>query len=228
MKKTIVTFAIFLSATTLSAQQKRGTFSILPKIGVSISNTNDKLFTVDGNSLDTKYKEGFTGGLDIAYQATSSVGISIGAYYSNQGNKYSSIEYTTSNKKISIGMQNVRADLSYLCVPVMAQIYVAKNFSCNAGVQADFGLYGKIKWDETTYEIQESGGKKPSETTEKFDKNFSPKKFGLSIPVGISYEYMNVILDARYNIGLTNTYDIPGDKTKKYCFLFTLGYRFVL
>ena len=227
MRKTIVTLAI-LSATTLSAQQKTGTFSILPKIGVSLTNTNDKLFTVDGNSLDTKYKGESSGGLDVAYQISSSIGVSVGAYYSNQGNRYSNIEYTTSNKKISIGMQNVRADLSYLCVPIMAQIYVAKNFSCNAGIQADFGLSGKIKWDETSYELQEDGGKKPSETTEKTDNNYSPKKFGVSIPVGISYEYMNVVLDARYNIGLSNTYDIPGDKTKKYCFLFTVGYRFVL
>lgn len=228
MKKAITTYAFLLCATTISAQQKPGTFSILPRIGASLSNTNDNTFVVDDNTLDTKYKGGFSGGVDFAYQMSSSIGISVGAYYSNQGNKYSSIEYTTSNKKISVGMENIHADMSYLCIPVMAQIYVAKNFSCNAGIQADLGLSGKIKWDETTYELQEDGGKKPSETAEKYDETLSPRKFGLSIPLGASYEYMNVVLDARYNIGLTNAYDISGDKTIKYCFLFTVGYRFTL
>ncbi len=227
MKKTIITHVILLCATALSAQQKAGTFSIIPKIGVCLTNTNDK-FSVSGNTLDTKYKEGFAGGLDLAYQVSSSIGVSVGAYYSNQGNRYSDIEYTTSNKKVSIGMQNIHTDLSYLCIPVMAQIYVAKNFSCNVGIQADLGLSGKIKWDETTYELQEDGGKKPSETVEKVDNGYSPKKFGVSIPIGISYEYMNVILDARYNILLTNVYNTTSDKTKKQCFLFTVGYRFSL
>ena len=27
------------------------------------------------------------------------------------------------------------------------------------------------------------------------------RKFSLSIPIGISYEYENVVLDARYNVG---------------------------
>ncbi len=228
MKQTITAFIAILGSTTLLAQQKVGVFSIVPKIGVCITNTNDKLFTANGKSLDTKYKEGFSGGFDLVYQTASSIGISFGVYYSNQGNRYCSVEYTTANKKISVGMQNIHADLSYISVPMAAQIYVARNLSCNAGIQADFGLSGKIKWDETTYELQDDGGKKPSETIENVDNNYSPKKFGFSIPVGISYEYMNVILDARYNFGITNVYNISNDKTKKYCFLFTVGYRFVL
>ncbi len=33
------------------------------------------------------------------------------------------------------------------------------------------------------------------------------KSLDLSVPVGISYEYMNVCLDARYNIGVTKVAD---------------------
>lgn len=52
------------------------------------------------------------------------------------------------------------------------------------------------------------------------------KKVDFAIPVGISYEYMNVILDARYNIGLTKVYDnIDG---KNSVFTFSAGYRFSL
>ena len=50
--------------------------------------------------------------------------------------------------------------------------------------------------------------------------------FDFSVPVGISYEYMNICLDARYNIGCTKV-----DKDVKGCnsvFQITLGYKFKL
>jgi hypothetical protein len=51
----------------------------------------------------------------------------------------------------------------------------------------------------------------------------------LGIPVGLSYEYKNVVLDARYYFGLTkidNT-ENPEDVRNRY-FSVTLGYRFHL
>ena len=51
------------------------------------------------------------------------------------------------------------------------------------------------------------------------------KKVALSIPIGISYEYMNVVLDARYNVELTKANEF-GSKDRT--FLFTVGYKFDL
>lgn len=61
----------------------------------------------------------------------------------------------------------------------------------------------------------------------------------VSIPIGVSYEYMGVILDARYNLGLTNASDISRVKDadgqpyiKENCknkgFSLSVGYRFTL
>ena len=47
-----------------------------------------------------------------------------------------------------------------------------------------------------------------------------------SIPVGISYEYANVCLDARYNIGVSHVWK-DGD-TNSQVFQLTLGYKFKL
>jgi len=45
-----------------------------------------------------------------------------------------------------------------------------------------------------------------------------------SIPVGLSYEYKNFVLDGRYNFGVTN---LAKDVTSKNSvFQFTLGYKF--
>ena len=50
--------------------------------------------------------------------------------------------------------------------------------------------------------------------------------FDLSIPVGLSYEYNNFVLDGRYNFGVTNI--AKGVNTKNSVFQFTLGYKFEL
>ena len=50
--------------------------------------------------------------------------------------------------------------------------------------------------------------------------------FNVSVPVGLSYEYKNVCLDVRYNIGLTKIYKDQGanDTSHNGTFMFTLGY----
>lgn len=55
------------------------------------------------------------------------------------------------------------------------------------------------------------------------------KSVDFGIPVGLSYEYKNIVLDARYYFGLTkidNTVD-PEDLRNRN-FSITLGYRFYL
>ena len=49
------------------------------------------------------------------------------------------------------------------------------------------------------------------------------KTFDLSIPIGISYEYMNLQLDLRYNHGLTSLGDFF-DKGHNRSIVLTLGY----
>ena len=51
--------------------------------------------------------------------------------------------------------------------------------------------------------------------------------FDLSVPVGVSYEYMNFVLDARYNWGLMKVVNV-GDAFYNRCFMLSLGYKFVL
>ncbi len=56
------------------------------------------------------------------------------------------------------------------------------------------------------------------------------KKLDVSIPIGISYEFDNVILDARYRFGVNNINDMKelSDKMRNSVFSFTVGYRFSL
>ena len=49
-----------------------------------------------------------------------------------------------------------------------------------------------------------------------------------AIPLGISYEFSHVVLDARYNFSLTKAISILGESTKHSVFQITLGYKFGL
>ena len=55
---------------------------------------------------------------------------------------------------------------------------------------------------------------------------FPRYSFDFAIPVGLSFENSNVVLDARYNIGVMKMVD--GDDTKNSVFQFTFGYKFSL
>ena len=45
-----------------------------------------------------------------------------------------------------------------------------------------------------------------------------------SIPVGLAYEYSNIALDVRYNIGITSVYKESADKIRNSTLMFTLSY----
>lgn len=132
-------------------------------------------------------------------------------------------EYTVSNRfSLAFGLNysqqgceqdklDVKYKMDYLTVPIVANFYVVKGLALKAGVQPGINLSAKID---------------PSEV--KFDE--AVKKFDLSIPVGLSYEFFNFVIDARYNFGVTKMFDL--DKinldSKNLAFQLTLGYKFTL
>jgi predicted porin len=100
--------------------------------------------------------------------------------------------------------------LDYLNVPVVADFYVARGLALKTGVQ--FGFLMNAKADEG-------------------DIKNSCEKFNFSIPVGISYEISNFVLDIRYNIALTKVNKYDGghnEKNRSDLVQFTVGYKFEL
>ena len=111
--------------------------------------------------------------------------------------------------------KDVNFNLDYLNIPILANIYFVKGLSLKAGIQPAFNVSNKVKIDGISID---------------YDK-YAPegaeiKTFDFSIPVGISYEYMNVCLDARYNIGVSKIADRGSDRNS--VFQITLGYKFKL
>ena len=95
---------------------------------------------------------------------------------------------------------------NYLNVPVLANYYVIPGLAVKAGLQPGFLLSAKMDGENVKDEL---------------------KSFDLSIPVGVSYEYQNFVVDARYNLGVTKV-SKEGDSAKNQVVQLTLAYKFKL
>ena len=62
-------------------------------------------------------------------------------------------------------------------------------------------------------------------STESWTSDVKMNKFDLSIPVGMSYEYNGVTLDARYNFGLIKLFSGVDDTVLNQVIAITLGYK---
>ena len=102
--------------------------------------------------------------------------------------------------------------LDYINIPILANVYVVKNLAVKVGIQPAFNVNSKAK---------ASQGDASSEAG--LD---AAKTFDFSIPIGLSYEYKNFVLDGRYNFGVTKTLDTADCKNS--VFQLTLGYKFDL
>src|SRR5574344_1801329 len=103
------------------------------------------------------------------------------------------------------------AKLDYINVPILANVYVAKGLAIKLGIQPGFNVNSKWKVANSS-----------SSTTGDVDA----KSFDFSIPVGLSYEYDNFVIDGRYNWGLTKVSDYSDSKNS--VFQITLGYKFAM
>ena len=233
MKKNIVIWMLLLASVGAMAQEVEnpvGKFSVIPRIGVALSNwSNNSIYVSDalGDEIKSKNQAGFMAGADVEYRATEYVGVSLGAYYARLGYRFADYETVESaDKKQYWGIKNHHADIDYIQVPLMLKGYVTRQLVAMVGIQAGFRCGdAKYSYEETALEKDKNGSTYYKDTKE-VEGTLAAKSMNISIPVGVSYEYMNVILDARYNIGLTKLNDVEHPKNN---FLtFTVGYRFTL
>ena len=147
---------------------------------------------------DSESRIGLVAGAELEYQISDIFSISGGALYSQQGCEWSEDGRTETNK------------LDYINIPVLANVYVVKNLAVKVGLQPAFNVNSKQKASKGDASAQEA-----------LD---GTKTFDCSIPVGLSYEYKNFVIDGRYNFGLTKINKHADSKNS--VFQITLGYKF--
>ena len=104
--------------------------------------------------------------------------------------------------------EGVKLNLDYINIPILANYYITKGLAVKAGIQPAFKVKSEAKVDVVSVDMD------------------GFKSFDLSIPVGLSYEVSDFVIDARYNWGMTKVFE--GFDSKNTVFQFTVGYKFAL
>ena len=221
MKKIMMIAAMMVATISANAQNEVGQITLKPTVGMNIAS----MTKTEG---DSKVRVGIAAGVEAEYGITESFSLSAGLLYSMQGvkgngsfdldffdeyfNYVGDAEYT--------GKATVKLD--YINIPILANYYVIPGLAIKAGIQPAFNVSKKVKFEG---DVIISGNKKE---TVNVDKKIDDgvKAFQFAIPVGISYEYKNFVLDARYNIGVTKAFKYTDSRHS--VFQITLGYKFAL
>ena len=186
---------MMIAAVSANAQNEAGQASIKPMAGINLATMT--------KTDDSKMRVGLAAGLEFEYGVADNFGISAGVLYSMQGVKGKG--YWLGGG----GQVDLTYKFDYINVPILANYYIVPGLAIKAGVQPGFNVKKKV--------AVEAAGVKEDATVD------DVKGFALSIPVGLSYEFSNVVLDARYNLGVTKA--IKDVDSKHSYFTITLGYR---
>lgn len=198
MRKLFALLLLWLPVLQLSAWKEPGTTTIYPRVGFNLSKfSGDKIYT-GINTFD-----GVAGTIPARYKVGFTVGAEAQHQFSNAlagsiGLLYS--QQGTAFKKTSDTELDFKIKENNLIVPVMLVATTKYNIDLKLGLQPEFRV------------------------SKAFDKVLN--KVSLSIPVGISYEYRNVALDLRYNIGVSHVYKEQSsyDTSRGQTVMLTLGY----
>ena len=197
MKKLMMIAAMMVATLSASAQEVEvGQFYLKPMVGATMTK-------VTGG--DMKMKVGLVGGAEVGVKVAEPFDVTAGLLFMMQGTKAKDNEV----------LKDYSVTLTYLNVPIMANVYVLPGLALKAGVQPGFLLTSKAKASQNI-----NGSWQKREDTSKDGLN----KVDFSIPMGISYEFSNFIIDARYNLGLTKVIK-DGIGSKNSVIMLTVGYK---
>lgn len=216
--------AMMVATLSASAQYEPGTFSIQPKLGINLAKVSNMPAIGSGaDKIDRSLLGGAVFGAEAEYQIAKPFSVAGALLFSMQGCQWEDTDFRRDNGE-KVEYKDVKAELNYANIPLVANIYLFKGFAIKGGVQFGFLLSANSK-----------ATVKEGNTTITYDEDFKSdcKKFDLSIPVGVSYQVPTVpiYIDARAIFGLS---DIGKDKldgeksSKNQVFQLTVGYKFAL
>ena len=243
MRRSVVLLLTVMLCVAVKAQREAGQWSLLPKLGLTLSKLSGESINFDmlgaANDVKTSMKPAFEAGAEVEYMTSDNIGVSLGVMFAQQGAKYkdfTSMSAPDNNVVDFAKFQDMKINMSYLNVPLMCNFYLNDRFAVKIGVQYGILLSSKFKYSIVEGQMDSRTGKvicyydaqgdgNVFNTKEEDIKN-AYKNIDVSIPVGISYEYENVIIDARYRFGLTDINDIDGcDRIRNSVVSLTVGYR---
>ena len=206
MKKLLLLVALMAVTLSAQAQHEQGDVTIQPRVGFTISNITDG----DKSKMNLAY------GVEFERFFADQFSASLGVMFTNQGCKYD-IYSATGAGNVS---DEMKLDIYYGTLPIMANYYVLPGLALKAGIQPAFRVKARIEYKGEKVDFDNY-----------IDMMFKGEgnklnTFDLSIPVGFSYEFKGITFDARYNIGVTKLISNTDESIYNKVFIMTLGYKF--
>lgn len=158
-----------------------------------------KVSDMSFSDIKAKSLADFNIGLTAQYRFENSFAVETGIIYSRQG-----VKFKEDGEKLNV-------KLGYINVPVLAKYYIVKGLNVFAGPELGFCVSKKSNIDEIEEGLKDV-----------------VKGFSLAATVGAGYEFdFGLLLQANYNIGLTNIHKDSGDKFYNNVFQVSAGWRFL-
>jgi hypothetical protein len=196
MKKfLLMAVAAMMATMSVSAQHREGDNVIQPRVGVTFSTLTD--------TEDAKMKVNLAYGVEFEYFVTEEFSVAGGALFTDQGTKF----------------DNGKLDLYYALLPITANYYVLPGLAVKAGLQPAFRVKARAEIDGVKIDYD-----RMAEMIYQ-DVDVKMNKFDLSLPIGLSYEFNGITLDARYNFGITELFRNVDDHVRNQVIAVTLGYK---
>jgi hypothetical protein len=214
MKKIMMIAAMMVATLGAVAQNEVGQFTLKPMVGLNLASIT--------KGQNSKMRVGVAAGFEGEYGVSKNFGVSAGLLYSLQGVK----ENGTMDIDLPV-LGNVKytgdatTKLDFINIPILANYYIVKGLAIKAGIQPGFCVSKKLALKGTATTYDESVA---VDSDEKIEDGV--KSFQFAIPVGVSYEYQNFVLDARYNIYATKA--LKNSDSRHSLFTISLGYKFSL
>lgn len=240
---------------TVYAQDKVNAYSFKPYSGITLSRISGSPYSCYfeprmGLTVGIEAEYAISPSLGITYGVAYSQMGAKDSFYEEDRIPYRTYRYdqlVEEGINVIASSRNGTIRCDYVNIPVMAKLYLNPWVAISAGAQMGIlvddkitgraiyndrisgnglyvgrGYYTLISPYNSSFEFADEDGKAMNYKIEHF-----AKQFDAGIPVGISLEYRNVCLDARYYAGLFNI--LKGSKTGKgfnRSLSITLGYRF--
>ena len=152
---------------------------------------------------DAKMKLGFAAGAEFGYNFTDNITFTGGLIYTMEG------------AKADDDHEDYKTTLNYLNIPILFNYYVAPGLALKTGIQPGILLSQKSEAGDYAYT-----GTDGLNTVD------------ITVPFGVSYEFSDLVIDFRYNLGLlkiakddkNSRYDDATDGKNSF-FMLTLGYK---
>ena len=206
MKKLLTLMALIAITLSAQAQHEEGDVTIQPKVGITISNITDG----DKSKVNLAY------GVEFERFFADQFSASLGVVFTDQGCKYD-IYSADGAGNVS---DEMKLDIYYGTLPIMANYYVLPGLALKAGIQPAFRVKAKIEYKGEKVDFDNY-----IDTMFKGEGN-KLNTFDLSIPIGFSYEFKGITFDARYNFGVTKLISNTDESIYNKVFIMTLGYKF--